>query len=93
MFDASRNPTTGLERGTVANLTLLLRYVQKRHYQELPDDLKRQVGSIPEGFLKYFTDPFPHLFLHVHSVIGESSFKYDSMFRTYFELVLPFISH
>lgn len=41
---------------------------------------------MPEGFLSYFTRRFPRLFLHVHSVISESSLKSESMFRTYFEL-------
>lgn len=41
---------------------------------------------MPEGFLAYFTRRFPHLFLHVHGVIANSSLRTESMFRTYFEL-------
>ncbi|PSR81760.1 hypothetical protein PHLCEN_2v6269 [Hermanssonia centrifuga] len=59
---------------------------QKHHYQDLPDNVKRQIGSMPEGFLSYFTRRFPRLFLHVHSVIAASSLRQESMFRTYFEL-------
>ena len=60
--------------------------LQKHHYQDLPDNVKRQIGSMPEGFLSYFTRRFPRLFLHVHSVVSSSSLRYESMFRTYFEL-------
>ncbi|KAI0074599.1 hypothetical protein K474DRAFT_1665218 [Panus rudis PR-1116 ss-1] len=59
---------------------------KKHHYQDLPDNVKRQVGPMPEGFLSYFTRRFPRLFLHVHGVIAASSLRNESMFRTYFEL-------
>ncbi|GJE93190.1 PKc-like and RNase Ire1 domain-containing protein [Phanerochaete sordida] len=60
---------------------------KKHHYQDLPDNVKRQIGSMPEGFLSYFTKRFPRLFLHVHSVVVTSSqLRSESMFRTYFEL-------
>lgn len=59
---------------------------KKHHYQDLPDNVKRQIGSMPEGFLLYFTRRFPRLFLHVHSVVSSSPLRHESMFRTYFEL-------
>ncbi|KAI0731574.1 kinase-like domain-containing protein [Irpex lacteus] len=58
---------------------------KKHHYQDLPDNVKRQVGSMPEGFLAYFTKHFPKLFLHVHQVIASSQLRTESQFRTYFE--------
>jgi serine/threonine-protein kinase/endoribonuclease IRE1 len=60
--------------------------VQKHHYQDLPDKVKRNLGPMPEGFLAYFTRRFPRLFLHVHSVVGDTSLRTESMFRSYFEL-------
>ena len=60
--------------------------MQKHHYQDLPDNVKRLLGSMPEGFLAYFTRRFPNLFLHVHEVIGDSILRTESMFRTYYEL-------
>ncbi|KAI9056342.1 hypothetical protein FKP32DRAFT_1586082 [Trametes sanguinea] len=59
---------------------------KKHHYQDLPDNVKRLLGSMPEGFLAYFTRRFPRLFLHVHGVISSSSLRSESMFRTYYEL-------
>ncbi|KAI0681622.1 kinase-like domain-containing protein [Cytidiella melzeri] len=59
---------------------------KKHHYQDLPDNVKRQIGTMPEGFLLYFTRRFPRLFLHVHSVVSSSQLRSESMFRSYFEL-------
>ncbi|KAJ7507249.1 hypothetical protein B0H11DRAFT_2153641 [Mycena galericulata] len=59
---------------------------KKHHYQDLPDNVKRHLGPMPEGFLAYFTRRFPRLFLHVHSVIGDTALRTESMFRSYFEL-------
>ncbi|KZT64332.1 hypothetical protein DAEQUDRAFT_718191 [Daedalea quercina L-15889] len=59
---------------------------KKHHYQDLPDNVKRLLGSMPEGFLAYFTRRFPNLFLHVHRVVADSSLRTESMFRTYFDL-------
>ncbi|KAI0683708.1 hypothetical protein BC835DRAFT_1423036 [Cytidiella melzeri] len=59
---------------------------KKHHYQDLPDNVKRQIGTMPEGFLLYFTRRFPRLFLHVHSVVSSSQLRSESMFRSYFEV-------
>ncbi|KAF7319470.1 hypothetical protein HMN09_00285600 [Mycena chlorophos] len=59
---------------------------KKHHYQDLPDNVKRHLGPMPEGFLAYFTRRFPRLFLHVHSVVGDTTLRSESMFRSYFDL-------
>ncbi|KAI0752703.1 hypothetical protein C8Q80DRAFT_1334983 [Daedaleopsis nitida] len=59
---------------------------KKHHYQDLPDNVKRLLGSMPEGFLGYFTRRFPRLFLHVHGVISTSTLRTESMFRAYYDL-------
>ncbi|TFK29552.1 hypothetical protein FA15DRAFT_664103 [Coprinopsis marcescibilis] len=66
----------------------LLRSIRnkKHHYQDLPDNVKRTLGPLPEGYLGYFTKRYPRLFLHVHRVIKETGLRTDSMFRSYFEL-------
>ena len=77
-------------RNKVSSLSCMchpvLTNVQKHHYQDLPDNVKRLLGTMPEGCLAYFTRRFPHLFLHVHGVVANSSLRTESMFRTYFEL-------
>ncbi|KAF8653391.1 hypothetical protein AX16_003963 [Volvariella volvacea WC 439] len=59
---------------------------KKHHYQDLPENAKRNMGPMPEGFLAYFTKRFPKLFLHVHEVIRTTGLRTESMFRSYFEL-------
>ncbi|KAF7329834.1 hypothetical protein MKEN_00246800 [Mycena kentingensis (nom. inval.)] len=59
---------------------------KKHHYQDLPENVKRHLGSMPDGYLAYFTRRFPRLFLHVHSVIGNTTLRTESMFRAYFDL-------
>ncbi|KAK6312193.1 hypothetical protein J4Q44_G00178570 [Coregonus suidteri] len=38
---------------------------QSNHYDEIPD-LHKTFGSLPEGFVSYFTSRFPHLLLHTY---------------------------
>ncbi|CAE6488268.1 unnamed protein product [Rhizoctonia solani] len=59
---------------------------KKNHYQDLPDNVKRHLGPLPEGFLSYFTRRFPKLFLHVYCVVEDSTLKVEPMFRSYFAL-------
>jgi serine/threonine-protein kinase/endoribonuclease IRE1 len=61
-------------------------FLQKHHYQDLPDNVKRHLGPMPEGYLAYFTKRYPKLFLHVHRVISDTGLRTESMFRSYFEL-------
>ncbi|CAG8528964.1 14687_t:CDS:2, partial [Racocetra persica] len=44
---------------------------KKHHYQDLPEQVKKALGQIPDGFLFYFTSRFPNLMLHVYYVIAE----------------------
>ena len=64
----------------------MLNSFQKNHYQDLPDDVKLQLGPMPEGFLAYFTDRYPRLLIYVHEVVRDTSLYRESMFTTYFEL-------
>ncbi|KAH7107041.1 hypothetical protein BKA62DRAFT_685835 [Auriculariales sp. MPI-PUGE-AT-0066] len=59
----------------------------KHHYQDMPDNVKRHLGPLPEGFLAYFTRRFPALFMHVHAVVARTGLDREPMFRSYFELV------
>jgi serine/threonine-protein kinase/endoribonuclease IRE1 len=59
---------------------------KKHHYQDLPDNVKRHLGAMPEGYLSYFTRRYPQLFLHVHRVISNSELRFEPIFRSYFEL-------
>ncbi|NXG71857.1 ERN1 endoribonuclease, partial [Baryphthengus martii] len=43
--------------------------LQKHHYHELPADVQAALGSIPDGFVQYFTSRFPRLLLHTHGAM------------------------
>ncbi|ORX39751.1 hypothetical protein BD324DRAFT_614856 [Kockovaella imperatae] len=57
---------------------------KKHHYQDLEPVVKRHLGSLPIGFLHYFTSRYPKLFLHVHGVVRDSRLRHESMFEAYF---------
>ncbi|CAO1614174.1 unnamed protein product [Sympodiomycopsis kandeliae] len=58
---------------------------KKHHYQDMPPSLRRSMGSLPDGFLGYFTRRFPKLFLHVYEVIDKEGFiKSETTFEDYF---------
>jgi serine/threonine-protein kinase/endoribonuclease IRE1 len=67
-------------------LNSFLLYEQKYHYQDLPDDVKAQLGSMPEGFLEYFTSRYPRLLVYLHEVVKETGLYRESIFTTYYEL-------
>lgn len=39
---------------------------KKHHYRELPEAVQKSLGSIPSGFVEYFTSRFPRLLLHTY---------------------------
>lgn len=43
--------------------------LQKHHYHELPADVQAALGSVPDGFVRYFTSRFPRLLLHTHGAM------------------------
>ncbi|OQV13573.1 Serine/threonine-protein kinase/endoribonuclease IRE1 [Hypsibius exemplaris] len=51
--------------GSVRDLLRAIRN-KKHHYRELPDPVQASLGSIPEGFVAYFTSRFPRLILHTY---------------------------
>jgi len=55
---------------------------KKHHYRELPEDVKRSLGSLPHQFLHYFTSRFPHLLIHTYNSL--SPFQSESELRSYY---------
>ncbi|EGG12910.1 uncharacterized protein MELLADRAFT_46493 [Melampsora larici-populina 98AG31] len=68
--------------GSIRDLLRVLRN-KKHHFQDLPENLKRTLGNLPEGFLNYFTKRFPSLIIHVYLII-EKFLSHESMFFNYF---------
>ncbi|CAH8342525.1 unnamed protein product [Eruca vesicaria subsp. sativa] len=63
----------------------LLRVIRNKlnHYRELPSELQELLGSVPEGFDRYFSSRFPKLLIQVYTVLydycnnEEFFFKYS----------------
>ncbi|CBQ68454.1 related to IRE1-protein kinase [Sporisorium reilianum SRZ2] len=63
---------------------------KKHHYQDLPPTLKKILGTLPDGYLNYFTRRFPELFLHVYNTIVEQPLiRTEPVFREYFHCTEP----
>lgn len=55
---------------------------QKHHYHELPAEVREALGSVPDGFVQYFTSRFPRLLLHTHSAMQLCA--HERLFRPYY---------
>ncbi|KAF7492185.2 Syntaxin-18 [Sarcoptes scabiei] len=62
----------------------LLRAIRNKrhHYQELDPKLQKALGSIPNDFVRYFTDRFPRLI--IHSYIAMQSCSDEDLFQNYY---------
>ncbi|XP_064376059.1 serine/threonine-protein kinase/endoribonuclease IRE2 isoform X3 [Dromaius novaehollandiae] len=55
---------------------------KKHHYHELPVDVQEALGSVPDGFVRYFTSRFPQLLLHTHRAMRVCA--RERLFRSYY---------
>ena len=69
---------------SVRDLLRVLRN-KKHHYQDLPEPVRVHLGSLPAGFLQYFTGRFPGLLLCVWETVA-AQLHGEDMFRGVFEL-------
>uniref|UniRef100_A0A8C9U5X1 Serine/threonine-protein kinase/endoribonuclease IRE1 n=1 Tax=Serinus canaria TaxID=9135 RepID=A0A8C9U5X1_SERCA len=67
--------------GSVRDLLRAMRN-KKHHYHELPADVQVALGSVPEGFVQYFTSRFPRLLLHTHGAMRVCA--HERTFRSYY---------
>ncbi|XP_031563309.1 serine/threonine-protein kinase/endoribonuclease IRE2-like isoform X1 [Actinia tenebrosa] len=67
-----------------AHLRDLLRAMRnkKHHYRELPEHVRTALGSIPDGYVQYFTSRFPRLLIHTYDTL--SICKQETVFQTYY---------
>ncbi|KAK9353049.1 hypothetical protein V1523DRAFT_412216 [Lipomyces doorenjongii] len=56
---------------------------KKHHYQDLPPNVQAALGSVPDGFLAYFSQRFPNLLMHVYYVV-KNNLQDEPHFRPYF---------
>ena len=57
---------------------------KKNHYEDMPEDVKRRVGSLPNGYLSYWTSRFPELLLGCHDVVLDCGLQNTDRFQGYF---------
>ncbi|NXX81119.1 ERN1 endoribonuclease, partial [Urocolius indicus] len=67
--------------GSVRDLLRAMRN-KKHHYHELPPDVRAALGSIPDGFVQYFTSRFPRLLLHTHGAMRACA--HERLFHCYY---------
>ncbi|XP_013384368.1 serine/threonine-protein kinase/endoribonuclease IRE1 isoform X2 [Lingula anatina] len=56
---------------------------KKHHYRELPDEVKRSLGSVPDEFVTYFTSRFPKLLIHTYNAMW--CCNEERLFQQYYE--------
>lgn len=63
----------------------LLRAIRNKyhHFIDLPKDLAKDMGPLPDGFYKYFIQKFPNLLMEVYKFV-EENMKDDQMFSEFF---------
>lgn len=72
---------------TGSKLLDLLRALRNKrnHYEDMSDSLKRSVGSLPDGYLVYWTVKFPMLLLTCWNVVYNLHWETSDRFREYYE--------
>ncbi|XP_054036693.1 serine/threonine-protein kinase/endoribonuclease IRE2 [Dryobates pubescens] len=55
---------------------------KKHHYHELPAEVRAALGSVPDGFVQYFTSRFPQLLLHTHGAMRVCA--HERLFQPYY---------
>ncbi|XP_064627806.1 serine/threonine-protein kinase/endoribonuclease IRE1-like [Lineus longissimus] len=56
---------------------------KKHHFRELPPEVQRSLGDIPDQFVEYFTSRFPYLLIHVYNALW--CCRNERLFHQYYE--------
>lgn len=85
-LDRKFTDTLGKQRkysgGRMLDLLRALRN-KKNHYADMPEDVKERVGSLPSGYLRYWTRRFPDLIVACYEVLRECGLEREPRFREY----------
>lgn len=60
---------------------------KKNHYEDMPDAVKDKVGSLPAGYLGFWTRRFPTLLMGCHAVVLECGWEGKDRFRRFYGAV------
>ncbi|KRZ03121.1 Serine/threonine-protein kinase/endoribonuclease ire-1 [Trichinella zimbabwensis] len=67
--------------GSVCDLLRAMRN-KRHHYYELPEEVRKALGTIPDGFIDYFTERFPLLLIHVYEAMCAA--REEPLFKVYY---------
>lgn len=59
---------------------------KKNHYEDMPDNVKKLVGPLAEGYLAYWCHKFTRLLMTCYEVVHEAKIQGNDRFRGYFQL-------
>jgi len=59
---------------------------KRNHYEDMPEAVKAKVGSLPEGYLLFWTGRFPELLMACHEVVRRCGWEERDRFRRYFRV-------
>ncbi|MCJ1330569.1 bifunctional endoribonuclease/protein kinase ire1 [Thelotrema lepadinum] len=59
---------------------------KKNHYEDIPEGVKKMVGSLPGGYLGFWTRRFPGLLMGAHEVVRELGWTTKDRFRGFYEV-------
>jgi len=57
---------------------------KKHHYRELPEELREELGTIPNEFMSYFTRRFPRLVMHTYHAL-KSFCQHEPPLSSYYD--------
>jgi serine/threonine-protein kinase/endoribonuclease IRE1 len=58
---------------------------KKNHYEDMSDKLKQSVGSLPDGYLFFWTGKFTNLLITCWNVVYEVNWNEQDRFRDYYQ--------
>ncbi|KAL3232133.1 Serine/threonine-protein kinase/endoribonuclease IRE1 [Nakaseomyces bracarensis] len=70
------------QKDKVIDLLRAIRNVY-HHFNDLPEEVKLKMGTLPNGFYDYFSEKFPHLLMEVYNVVNRTM-REESAFSDYF---------
>ena len=58
---------------------------KKNHYEDMPEDIKKKVGPLPEGYLGFWTRRFPGLLMACHEVVIDVGWTGKDRFKSFYK--------
>ena len=69
--------------GSLLDLLRALRN-KRSHYDDMPEDVKRRIGGLPEGYLSFWTRKFPNLLLTCWRIVEDVEWTQKDRFKRFY---------